>query len=710
MRRLFVIALVTAGCASGGAAPTTTAVPAPAPASASPAPVQTPPAAALPLPEVGYREEFGRMWTFDSPPLEYWRKTYNFAPDQAWLDRVRRASLRLPGCSGSFVSANGLVMTNHHCVRDCIFESSTPGNDAIAEGFIARRREDEKQCAEMSVDMLESIENVTQRVQSALTATDPAELATQRTGITSQIQSECAQRTGLTCQVVSLYAGGVYSLYTYRRFNDVRLVWAPEEIVAYFGGDPDNFTYPRYDLDAALLRVYVNGRPHVPAEYFKWSRSGPAENDLVFMIGNPGSTGRLNTMAQMEFLRDVQYPAALAGYQRILDVIAEASRRDPALAKEYQGALLNLENSRKAVEGYLSGLRDSAAMRKKQEFERELRARFAADPQLGSRFGNVHQAIATAQAELATIATRQRYHGFGPSIGAGGSRLLNLAGQIVRMTDQNKAAITREQRVDSLYERLILTAHLRAAQAELPPNDPFLAAALGGRTPEQAAAALVSGTRVGDFAFRKTLVDGGAAAVAASTDPMIVLARQIDPLNRAVQAQAAGPNAVIAANASLIGRAVFDTYGTALPPDATFTLRISDGLVSGYPMNGTLAPFKTTFMGMYARSADFDGKVPFDLPKRWTDRMSRLDLRTPYNFVSTNDNIGGNSGSPVVNKAGEIVGLTFDGNIENTANRFFFTTDGSRSVSVHSMAIPEVLRKMFDAGALADELVGGSAR
>jgi hypothetical protein len=706
MRRLVLIALFSAGCASTGTAPSSAPAPVPAPGGVV---VPAPPAAPAPvaISEVGYREEFGRMWTFDSPPLEYWRKTYNFSPDQAWLDRVRRSSLRLPGCSGSFVSGNGLMMTNHHCVRDCIFESSTPENDAIANGFIARRREDEKKCADMTVDLLESIENVTQRVQSAVTATDPAEQATQRTAITNQIQNECAQRTGLTCQVVSLYAGGAYSLYTYRRFDDVRLVWAPEEIVAYFGGDPDNFTYPRYDLDAALLRVYVNGQPHKPTDYFRWSRAGAVEDDLVFVVGNPGSTGRLNTIAQMEFLRDVQYPAALATYQRYLDVISEAGRRDPELAKEYQGIALNLENARKAVTGYRTGLLDSAAMRRKSEFERELRARFAADPQLAARFGGVHQAIADAQAQLAAIAVKQRYHSFGPALGAGGSRLLNLAGQLVRMTDQTKAAITRDQRVDSLYERLVLTAHLKAAQAELPANDPFLVAALGGRTPEQAAAALVSGSRIGDVAFRKQLVDGGAAAIAASNDPMLVLARAIDPLNRAVQAQAAGPNAVIATNASLLGRALFDTYGTALPPDATFTLRISDGLVSGYPMNGTLAPYKTTYMGMYARSADFDGKPPFDLPKRWIDRMNRLDLTTPYNMASTNDNIGGNSGSPVINRAGEIVGLIFDGNIENVANRFYFSTDRSRSVSVHSMAIPEALRKMFDAPALADELTAG---
>ncbi len=696
MRRILIVALVSAGCAQAPVAQ----VPSPQPAAVPQAQVP------VALSPVGYRQEFGTMWTFDAPPLEYWKKTYNFSPDQAWLDRVRIASLRLPGCSGSFVSPMGLMMTNHHCVRDCIFESSKPGADAIANGFIARKREDEAKCAGMYVDQLESIENVTDRVRGAISATDPGEQASQRTAITNQIQTECNQRTGLTCQVVSLYAGGMYSVYAYKRYDDVRLVWAPEEIVAYFGGDPDNFTYPRYDLDAAFLRVYSNDRPHVPKEYLKWSRTGVAENDLVFMVGNPGSTGRLNTMAQMEYLRDVTYPATLAAFDRTLRIIAQIAKQDAERGRQLMGVQLNVENSQKATLGYRSGLVDSAYMGKKLAFEQEFRARLAANPQWSAQYGGTYDAIAAAQRELGTIAVQARYHGFGLPVGAGGSRLLNLAGQIVRVTEQTKPALLREQPIDSMFERMALTGYLRAAQAELPGTDPVIRAALAGRTPEQAAVALVTGTRIGDLAFRRTLVEGGAATIAASTDPLIVLARQLDPLNRAVQARAAGLNAIITANTSLLGRALFDTYGTDLPPDATFTLRISDGVAKGYPMNGTLAPYKTTYMGMYARSADFDGKAPFDLPKRWTDRMNRLDLTTPYNFVSTNDNIGGNSGSPLINRAGEVVGLGFDGNIENVANRFLFSTERSRSVSVHSAAMIEALRKMFDAGALADEIEG----
>ncbi|MGK2962642.1 MAG: S46 family peptidase [Gemmatimonadaceae bacterium] len=696
--RMVPIVLITAIFAACAPAQVAQA-PTPQPAPSAPT-VEAP----VTLQPVGYRSEFGTMWTFDAPPLDYWRSTYNFTPDQAWLDRVRIASIRLPNCSASFVSATGLVMTNNHCVRECTAESSPPDSNYIRTGFVARSRAQEKRCAGMYVDQLETIEDVTSRVRSAVTATTAAEQATQRTTVTNQIRTECAQRTGLTCQVVSLYAGGIYSVYTYRRYDDVRLVFTPEESVAAFGGDPDNFTYPRYNLDVALLRVYVNGQAHSPQHFLPWSRAGAAENEVVFVVGNPGSTGRLNTIAQMEYLRDIGYPTTIAGYNRSLDAITELVRRNPQAEQTFQNVVFSLENSRKAVTGYHSGLIDSSYMASKNAFEREFRARIASNPEWRLKYGNVYGEIESAQREIARLAPRLRYHGFGPSPQAGGSRLLILAGQLVRMTDQTRASLLAEQPVDTLFERLILTAHLKAAQENLPAGDPFLEAVLAGRTPEQAASELVSGTRIGDTAARRALIEGGAPAIAASNDPMLVAARRISDLNRAVQADAARHNAVMTANNALLGEALFATYGTSLPPDATFTLRISDGVVKGYPMNGTIAPFKTTFMGMYARSADFDAKPPFDLPKLWLDRMNRIDLKTPFNFVSTNDIIGGNSGSPVINRNGEVVGLAFDGNIENVANRFLFRTDLPRTVSVHSSSIVEALRNVYDMPSLADEL------
>jgi hypothetical protein len=672
------------------------------------------------LPPATYRPEFGTMWTFDAPPLDYWRRTYNFAPDQKWLDHVRLASVRLPGCSASFVSARGLVMTNHHCARDCTASSSPADSNYIQTGFAAATLSDEKKCAGLYVDQLQSIQDVTSRVRGAISGKTPAEQAAQRTAVITQIQTECNQQTQLTCQVVTLYQGGIYSVYRYRRFNDVRLVMAPEGDIAFFGGDPDNFTYPRYDLDVTLLRVYENGQPYAPTNYLKWSPTGAIENELVFVVGNPGSTGRLNTIAQMEFLRDIGYPASLAAYKRALATYAELEKIDTSAARRYQNEVFSIANSLKAVTGYRTGLLDTLSMARKRAFERELRARVVADPKLQAQYGGTWDAIAAAQRELATFNPQLRYQGFG-----GGSTLLTMSGQLVRIASESgkpdserlapyrgtginnmRASLSRNVPIDTAFERRALAAQLRAAQSELPPNDPFIRLALAGRTPEAAAAALVRGTRVGDSAFRQSLLQGGAAAVAASTDPLIALARDIDPLNRSITLRANVLNAIIASNSEKIGQALFAAYGTALPPDATFTLRISDGVVKSFPSNGTIAPYKTTFYGLYERSAAFDDKFPFKLPKRWVERKANLDLTTPFNFVSTNDIIGGNSGSPVINRNAEVVGLVFDSNIEGISNRFIFSSEIGRSVSVHSRGITEALRKMYDGSRIADELQG----
>ena len=667
-----------------------------------------------------YKPEFGTMWTFVAPPIDYWRRTYGFAPDQKWLDHVRLASVRLPNCSASFVSSKGLVMTNHHCGRECTASSSPPDSNYIQTGFAARTLADEKKCAGLYVDQLQSIQNVTDRVRGAITGKTPGEQAAQRSAIISQIQTECNQQTQLNCQVVSLYQGGIYSVYRYRRFNDIRLVMAPEGDIAFFGGDPDNFTYPRYDLDLTLLRVYENGQPYTPTDYLKWSAAGANENDLVFVVGNPGSTGRLNTIAQMEYLRDVGYPASLAAYKRLLATYSTLEQTDTSAARRYQNDVFGVANSQKAVTGYRAGLLDTAAMAKKRAFEQDLRARIAADPALRAQYGGTWDAIAAAQRELGTFSPQLRYYGFG-----GGSQLLQLGAGLVRVAafanapDSARLPQYRGQGltniknqllapapIDTAFERLAIAAQLRAAQSELPANDPFLRVALAGQTPEARAAALVRGTRIADQAVRQQLIQGGQAAIESSTDPVIVLARAIDPLNRQQLARANALNAIITANSEKIGQAMFAAYGTTLPPDATFTLRISDGVVKSFPSNGTIAPFKTTFYGLYERSAAFDDKFPFKLPQRWVARKANLNLSTPYNFVSTNDIIGGNSGSPVINKNAEVVGLVFDSNIEGVSNRFIFSSEVGRTVSVHSAGIVEALRKMYDGARIADELQG----
>jgi hypothetical protein len=717
--RLALAALLAGALSGCASAPATTATaPAPAPAATA----SNAPSSAMATVDPAHPiKEFGTMWTFDAPPLAYWKARYGFTPDQGWLDRVRLASVRIPGCSASLVSSNGLVMTNHHCGRECTAEVSAKDTNYIESGWAARSIADEKKCPMLWADQLQSIEDVTTRVRGAVTGATPDAQVEQRTAAIAAIEQECKTQTRLNCQVVTFYQGGMYSLYRYKRFDDVRLVMAPEGDIAFYGGDPDNFTYPRYDLDLTLLRIYENGKPLQPKDYLKWSANGAAEGDVVFVTGNPGSTGRLNTLAQMEYLRDVSYPNNLEIYEQLLGTYRDLSKRSPEAQREYQNQIFGLENSKKAVTGYRSGLLDSAIMARKRAFEADFRRRIAADPQLQARYGSAWDEIAAAQRELASFYPKQRFYGFA----FGGSTLMQVAGQLVSLPAEStrpdsarlapyrgpaleklRTQLAGEIPIDTAFEIGVLTAQLRAAQKALPAGDPFLQAALGGRTPEAAAESIVRGTRITTREGRQALVQGGAAAVASSTDPAIVLARRMYELNRPLAEREARLNAVSSANAERVGQSLFAAYGTTLPPDATFTLRITDGVVKGYPMNGTLAPYKTTFYGLYDRAASFDNKPPFKLPARWAQRRDRLDMSTPFDFVSTNDIIGGNSGSPVINRNAEVVGLIFDGNIESLPNRFIFTDDVARSVSVSSRAITEALRKMYDAGRVADELEG----
>jgi Peptidase S46 len=667
----------------------------------------------------GYVKEFGTMWTFEAPPLDYWKARYGFTPTKAWLDHVRLASVRLPNCSASFVSSRGLVMTNHHCARECITSVSTPDSNFQELGFLAKTQAEERKCEGLYVDQLQSSEDVTDRIQAAVKARTPVTQVAQRNAAIDSIEKGCGAEAGLTCEVVTYYQGGIYSLYRFKRFSDLRLVMAPEEAISFFGGDPDNFTYPRYDVDLSLMRVYENNQPYQPKDYLKWSKDGAKEDEPVFVTGNPGSTGRLLTVAQMEYLRDVQYPAQLSSYERNLSVLRELAQRDEATRRAVENDIFSLENSKKAVTGYLAGLRDSSLMAKKRAFERDFRRRIAADPKLKARYGTAWNAIATAQHQLAALAKQQRWYSFG------GSPLLNAAGGIVRIPEQAKLpdslrlpqyrgpgleniknAVLGDVSSDPEQDKQMLQAWLTQASKDLPLSDPYLSAFLGGRSPEVAAEVAVNGTKLADSAYRASLLAGGSATVASSTDPLIVLARKLNPIAMRVQQRAARLNDVISANAEKVGQAIFSAYGRSLPPDATFSLRISDGVVKSYPMNGTIAPYKTSFAGLFARSAEFDDKPPFQIPQRWKDHQSRLDLNSPLDFVTTNDIIGGNSGSPVINRNAEIVGLIFDGNIEQLPNRFLYTDEVARAVAVHSEAIPEALRKVFESDRIADELEG----
>ena len=663
-----------------------------------------------------YNPAFGTMWTFDAPPLDYWQTRYGFSPDSAWLENVRLASIRLPNCSASFVSADGLVMTNHHCARQCITDVSPRDTSYQEAGFTARTREEERRCPNLYVDQLVSIEDVTARVRSRVTAGGAGEQVEQREAAIGEITEACREG-GNVCQVVALYNGGIYSLYRFTRYDDVRLVFAPEEAVSFFGGDPDNFTFPRYALDVTFMRVYRNGQPFRPANYLRWDDGGPEEGELVFVTGNPGSTGRLLTMAQLEYLRDVNYPFQLALIDRNLDVYRAVAEQSESARRRYENQIFSLENASKAITGYRSGLIDSTLMEQKAAFEQDFRRRVAADPELSRRYGGAWDSIAAAQERLAEIAERNSFYGVGYSTA------LNLALGLVRLPseaarpdsarlpqyrgdglDNVRNILARPIELDTSVERRMIAAQLAAARERLGADDPFVRTLLGERSAEAAAAAVLKDTRIVDTAFRRRLVQGGARAVRESRDPLIRLAVRIDEIARPVAMETARLNAAISANAERIGEAIFAAYGTSLPPDATFTLRISDGVVRSYPDNGTITPWRTSYYGLYERSVNFGNEEPFRLPERWMAAEGSLDLSAPLNFVSTNDIIGGNSGSPVIDREARVVGLIFDSNIQGLPNRFAFSEGQARSVSVHARGITEALRKVYGAGRIADEL------
>jgi hypothetical protein len=660
------------------------------------------------------------MWTYDNPPLKQLREKHGFQPTKEWLDKVRLASVRfMDGGSGSFVSPDGLMITNHHVGLGCIQNVSSAEHDFVKTGFYAATRDAETACPGYEVNVLVSMEDVTARVQGAVKPQmSDVDARAARKAATATIENECSARTKLRCNVVSLYQGGEYQLYQYRKYTDVRLVFAPEQSMAFFGGDPDNFTFPRHDVDICVMRAYEGGQPVASASYLRWTARGVGDGDLVFVSGHPGSTARLETMARLEYLRDKAMPFRLEMFKRRLAALRAYAAGGDEQKRRALDQIFGYENSQKAIGGYYAALLDAKAMAVKAEEEKALRAKVAADAGLAPSIGDPWATVAGIQQKIAPRAMEVRLVGFG------GSQLLGIAGNIVQYVAEVKKPNEKryeeyvDANLDSLRNELLspapihadlevvtLTDQLQLALDKLGPDHAFVKAALGGKAPAEAAKAAVEGTRLPDPAVRKALLDGGEAAVAASADPMVVLARRLDPLARETRRFLEDEvDAPTTRAMEKIAQARWKAYGRTVSPDATFTLRLSYGTVRGFPAEGTtVAPF-TTFYGLFDRSLSHGGQEPWALPARWKEKMPAIDGSVPLNFVSTNDIIGGNSGSPVVDRAGDFVGIIFDGNIQSLAWNYYFADEQGRSVAVDARGILEALRKVYAADGLVREL------
>lgn len=668
----------------------------------------------------------GKMWTFDYPPVDYFKRAYDFAPSKEWFERARLGSLRLPNCSASFVSSNGLVFTNHHCARSALDAVNREGENLPEEGFYAATLAEERKVPRLYVDQLVLMEDVTDEVVAAFESgrTDEERIANRNARI-EEIEKRYADSTGLNCDVITFYNGGKYSVYGYKRYNDVRVVFAPEQAAAYFGGDYDNFTYPRYDLDISFFRVYDdNGNPLKTDHYFRWSTVGAQEGEPVFVIGNPGRTSRLYTTAQLEFNRDHTYPFILDRLNDMVGIYSAFLEKHPDQKLQYQTTLFSFSNSQKVYVGRVQGLRDPVIMARKKDFERRFRGGVAAKPSLQAQYGGVWPDIEAIQREKAALFGEAQALTF---TGIGRPTTLALANMLVdyatysALSEEERASRMRGMTLETLKNRIagmtinreldeaILRSYLQWASGKLGSSNAAFNAFRGSRPVNEAAAALFQRT----ILTSKEQVDrllANPSEIARSSDPFLAFVSGASAQAQAVRARFSDAVAREQARVQVLGKAVFDVYGTSIPPDATFTLRIADGVVKDYAYNGTIAPVFTTFYGLYDRYHSFQKKDPWEIPERWKNPPASFDLSARFNFISTNDIIGGNSGSPVVNKNLEVVGIAFDGNIESLPGDFIFDDTKNRCVSVHSAGILEALEDIYKTDRIAKELRAGTIR
>jgi hypothetical protein len=658
------------------------------------------------------------MWPFEMAPLDRIQKDHGVTLTKDWLDHVRLSSVRFGnGGSGSFVSKTGLVLTNAHVASDCVGKLGNASKDYVANGFRAGPDGDELKCPDLELNVTVAMQDVTDQVRAAkLPSMNDADANTAIKAAMTGLEKGCHEQTGKKCEVVTLYAGGKYELYTYDKYTDVRLVFAPEHAIAFFGGDPENFTYPRFDYDMAIFRVYANGAALQPTNWLEWNAAGPKENDTVFVSGHPGSTGRLETVAQLHDDRDLVLPFRLGLLREQIALLDAFGRNGSEEKREADAVTFGLRNGQKAFTGYLGALKDPALMKKKSDDEARLREAIDADPKLKTAYGTVVDEVAAVEKHAVTIYPRYMALEWFAT-----SKLVAMARQLVRLPaetalpNDKRLREFRDTNLDSMKLQLLAGAPiyggvnaplvrtwLELMARTLGANDPLVKQVLAGRTPSYAAQEIVAQTKLFDAYARRALLDGGADAVAKSTDPLVVLLRTIDPAARAARKQWDDEvEAPLRTLGTKVAEASFAVRGTSVSPDATFTLRLSIGTVKGFGAT----PWATTYGGLFAHATKAD---PLKLPQSWLDAKAKLDPKTPMNFVSTDDIIGGNSGSPVVDAGGKLVGLIFDGNITSLGNRYVYGDTTQRAVSVDSACILDALRTVYGEGALANEIAGSA--
>ncbi|MEY2500337.1 MAG: hypothetical protein QOI07_671 [Verrucomicrobiota bacterium] len=672
------------------------------------------------------------MWLFTNPPLKQLKEKYHFEPTPQWLEHLQKSSVRFnSGGSGSFVSSNGLCITNHHVGLDTLQKISSEKNNYVRDGFYARTQAEEPRATDLELNVLMSIEDVTPRVTAALKAGMTAEQsAAARQKAIAEIEKESKDKTGLRSDVITLYQGGAYHLYRFKRYDDVRLVFAPEEQIAFYGGDPDNFEYPRFDLDICIFRAYENGQPAKIEHFLKWNPEGPKDGELTFVSGHPGRTDRQLAVSEVAELREQEVPYLLNLYYRRETLLHSWADRGFENQRRAQQLIRGVENNRKRYDGYLAALLDPEIDRSLKAREQKLRDAMTKDAKWKGTIA-AYDRIKKAQEETAKIMPVYNYYetvrgkqgasyrgprGFNSDLFKYARRLLRAGDErpkpngerFPEFRDSNRESLELDlfstEPIHEDLEQVILTDSLTDLATRFGWNDSLVQKVLAGKSPTARALELIRGTKVKDPALRKQLYEGGAAAVKAANDPMIELARLIDPPARAARKVYENQDETKQQAYGDIARARFAIEGTNNYPDATFTLRLSYGPVRGYEENGKPVASLTDFAGLYTRATEHNNQPPFDLPKRWVDKKSELNPATKFNFVSDADIIGGNSGSPVVNQANEFVGIIFDGNIQSLVLDCIYTDKEARAVSVDSAAITEALRKVYDAGALADEL------